>query len=287
MSKRIEDLFRSKTFTTFTCSPIYNLRCNYTRNHYRGTLLLNFLLKTNRFRLEQDLDRKRKAPSSFITNVISYVDYQELPFNKDDTSSQVLYRISIGLTKKTGNFSTNDLVLFPSNNDTLPEDFDSYPLILCRGDKELLLFVREWIQGFFNCTITKNPVSAQVLTNYTCWYSQALYNITVEDEEDVYELSQGRRYINLEYFREGAPELQHISLRLGSSDLIRLQESIQGKDETIIDAIGQFVLDNTSVNISTLTLRTAMTGSVAFHLDGKVKASSKRLKSDIPLIITK
>jgi hypothetical protein len=209
-----------------------------------------------------------------------------------------LYRISIDLTTAKNPRSTNEIIFFPSTNTALGGDFYSYPLLLCRGDSQLLLFMREWIQGFFNCTVSRNPVSAKVLRHFITWYSQEMYNVAAEDQEDgkvimimisfsltnammtlVYDLLASPGETKLEYYLEGVPDLQHISIKIKAVDLLRLEESVHKSQDHAIDAIERFVLENASVNIGALTLRTVMTTLVALHLDGKIKVKKKTTKA--------
>jgi uncharacterized membrane protein YwzB len=168
--------------------------------------------------------------------------------------------------------------------------------------------MREWIQGFFNCTVSRNPVSAKVLRHFITWYSQEMYNVAAEDQEDgkvmmmmmmmmmisialtnammilVYDLLASPGDIKLEYYLEGVPDLQHISIKIKAVDLLRLEESVHKSQDHAIDAIERFVLENGSVNIGALTLRTVMTSLVALHLDGKIKVKKKQRKHCIMII---
>jgi hypothetical protein len=87
MIRELHDVLRSKTFTNYYCSPLYAFQCNKSRLKARGNSLLEYLLKTNRYRLDQGFNSTGNSGGRF-KDVISQVEYKEIQINGENTSSQ-------------------------------------------------------------------------------------------------------------------------------------------------------------------------------------------------------
>ncbi|CAO3636580.1 unnamed protein product [Cunninghamella blakesleeana] len=249
LGDQLEELI-SQTFILFQSTPLVNFLLKK-----KGDIILSLqkqLIDILNLRADMNIV---ETP---IINTLVEIQIQKMQIDNWESvdSTQVPLEISVKLWMSRQTLPTIQRFIFLPATVKRRNELDrptlDYPLLLVNSrNNDVINVVKEWLQLYFGCHITKLSVSGSVMTDLINWWTSSLIRMK-PSEKHVF--SSEKYCLELTFEIPTIEGISNMTVRIPMTQLTKMHRLMHGSKVSMIDFIYDYIYDTTKIKVRNFSI---------------------------------